>query len=55
MWHPLSALFSQQGAWGFSLLVLLYKVGDAFASSLYSAFMVKGVGFSAVSSVSPAR
>jgi hypothetical protein len=26
--------------------VLLYKVGDAFALSLYSAFMIKGVGFS---------
>ena len=28
----------------FLLLVLLYKVGDAFALSLYSAFMIKGVG-----------
>ena len=32
--------------WGFVLLVLLYKVGDAFALSLYSTFMIKGVGFS---------
>ncbi len=39
-------LFSQKGAWGFLLLVLLYKAGDAFALSLYSAFMIKGVGFS---------
>jgi len=46
VWHPLGALFSQKGAWGFVLLVLLYKVGDAFALSLYSAFMIKGVGFS---------
>jgi MFS transporter, PAT family, beta-lactamase induction signal transducer AmpG len=46
VWHPLRALFSQQGAWGFVLLALLYKVGDAFALSLYSAFMIKGVGFS---------
>jgi MFS transporter, PAT family, beta-lactamase induction signal transducer AmpG len=46
VWHPLRALFSQKGAWGFVLLVLLYKVGDAFALSLYSAFMIKGVGFS---------
>jgi MFS transporter, PAT family, beta-lactamase induction signal transducer AmpG len=46
IWHPLRALFSQKGAWGFVLLVLLYKVGDAFALSLYSAFMIKGVGFS---------
>jgi PAT family beta-lactamase induction signal transducer AmpG len=46
VWHPLRALFSQKGAWGFVLLVLLYKVGDAFALSLYSAFMIKGMGFS---------
>ena len=44
--HPLRALFNQKGAFGFILLVLLYKVGDAFALSLYSAFMIKGVGFS---------
>ena len=46
VWQPLRALFSQKGAWGFVLLVLLYKVGDALALSLYSAFMIKGVGFS---------
>jgi PAT family beta-lactamase induction signal transducer AmpG len=46
VWHPLRDLVSQKGAWGFLLLVLLYKVGDAFALSLYSAFMIKGVGFS---------
>jgi PAT family beta-lactamase induction signal transducer AmpG len=46
VWHPLSDLLSRKGAWGFVLLVLLYKVGDAFALSLYSAFMIKGVGFS---------
>ena len=41
---PLLDLLSKKGAWGFLALVLLYKVGDAFALSLYSAFMVKGVG-----------
>jgi PAT family beta-lactamase induction signal transducer AmpG len=46
VWHPLRDLLKQQGAAGFLLLVLLYKVGDAFALSLYSAFMIKGVGFS---------
>lgn len=46
VWHPLRNLISQKGAWGFLLLVLLYKAGDAFALSLYSAFMIKGVGFS---------
>ena len=42
VWQPLRDLLSQKGAWGFLLLVLLYKVGDAFALSLYSAFMIKG-------------
>ena len=46
VWLPLRELLSQKGAVGFILLVLLYKVGDAFALSLYSAFMIKGVGFS---------
>jgi len=46
VWHPLENLVSQKGAWGFLLLVLIYKAGDAFALSLYSAFMIKGVGFS---------
>lgn len=46
VWHPLRNLFSSKGAWGFLLLVVLYKLGDAFALSLYSAFMIKGVGFS---------
>jgi len=45
-WNPLKDLISQKGAWGFLMLVLLYKAGDAFALSLYSAFMIKGVGFS---------
>ncbi|MDE2306636.1 MAG: MFS transporter [Gammaproteobacteria bacterium] len=46
VWHPARDLLGQPGAWGFIALVLLYKVGDAFALSLYSAFMIKGVGFS---------
>ena len=46
VWKPLKELVSRKGAWGFLLLVLLYKAGDAFALSLYSAFMIKGVGFS---------
>lgn len=46
VWLPLRALAGQKGAWGFFLLVVLYKFGDAFALSLYSAFMIKGMGFS---------
>ena len=44
--EPLRDLLRRRGAWGFLLLILLYKIGDAFALSLYSAFMIKGVGFS---------
>jgi MFS transporter, PAT family, beta-lactamase induction signal transducer AmpG len=46
VWHPLQALLKQKGIWGFLALVLLYKVGDALALSLYSTFMIRGVGFS---------
>jgi MFS transporter, PAT family, beta-lactamase induction signal transducer AmpG len=46
VWHPLRALLKEKGIWGFLLLVLLYKVGDALALSLYSTFMIQGVGFS---------
>jgi MFS transporter, PAT family, beta-lactamase induction signal transducer AmpG len=46
VWHPLQALLKEKGIWGFLALVLLYKVGDALALSLYSTFMIKGVGFS---------
>jgi MFS transporter, PAT family, beta-lactamase induction signal transducer AmpG len=46
VWHPLRALLEQKGIWGFLLLVLLYKAGDALALSLYSTFMIRGVGFS---------
>jgi PAT family beta-lactamase induction signal transducer AmpG len=45
---PCRDFLRQSGAWGFLLLVPLFKVGDAFALSLYSAFMIKGVGFSLV-------
>jgi MFS transporter, PAT family, beta-lactamase induction signal transducer AmpG len=46
VWHPLRALLKQKGMWGFIALILLYKLGDALALSLYSTFMIRGVGFS---------
>ena len=46
VWHPLRGLLGEKNMWGFLLLVLLYKVGDALALSLYSTFMLRGVGFS---------
>jgi MFS transporter, PAT family, beta-lactamase induction signal transducer AmpG len=48
VWLPLKDLTAQKGAVGFLLLVFLYKFGDAFALSLYSPFMLKGVGFTKV-------
>ncbi len=46
VWQPLRSLAKQKGIWGFLVLILLYKVGDALALSLYSTFMIQGVGFS---------
>ncbi len=44
--HPLTEFFSRKAAWGFLALIILYKIGDAFAGSLTTAFLIRGVGFS---------
>lgn len=44
---PLSEFFSRRHALAFLCVVILYKLGDAFASSLQTAFLIGGVGFSA--------
>jgi MFS transporter, PAT family, beta-lactamase induction signal transducer AmpG len=44
---PLRDFFSRNGAWVLLSLILLYKLGDAFALSLLSTFLIKGVGFTA--------
>lgn len=44
--HPIKDLLDRKGILALLVLVFLYKAGDAFALSLYSAFMIKGVGFS---------
>ena len=41
----LAAYFSQEGAGLFLLLIVLYKLGDAFAGSLTTAFLIKGLAF----------
>lgn len=46
VWKPLLDFASRPYFLGFLAILLLYKVGDAFALSLYSAFMIKGMGFS---------
>lgn len=42
----LSSYFAQPGAAAFLLLIVLYKLGDAFAGSLTTAFLIKGLAFS---------
>ena len=44
---PLEEYFSRQAAWTLLVLVVLYKLGDAFAGSLSTAFLIRGAGFSA--------
>ncbi len=42
----LAAYFAQSGAGLFLLLIVLYKLGDAFAGSLTTAFLIRGLAFS---------
>ncbi len=44
---PLKDFFSRDGAILALVLIVLYKLGDAFAGSLTTAFLIRGVGFSA--------
>ncbi len=41
----LSSYFAKSGAISFLVLIILYKLGDAFAGSLTTPFLIKGVGF----------
>jgi PAT family beta-lactamase induction signal transducer AmpG len=43
--EPLREYFSRPGAWVLLILIVLYKLGDAFALSLSTAFLIRGVGF----------
>lgn len=43
--RSLDSYFSQTGAVAFMLLIVLYKLGDAFAGSLTTPFLIKGMGF----------
>ena len=44
--EPLREFFSRPGAWALLVLIILYKLGDAFAVSLSTAFLIRGGGFS---------
>jgi PAT family beta-lactamase induction signal transducer AmpG len=44
---PLAEFFARPTALGFLAVIVLYKLGDAFASALQTAFLIGGLGFSA--------
>ncbi|HEU4590631.1 MAG TPA: MFS transporter [Steroidobacteraceae bacterium] len=44
--EPMRDFFARDGAWLLLLLIILYKLGDAFAGSLSTAFLIRGAGFS---------
>ncbi len=44
--EPLGEYFGRDGAWILLALIVLYKLGDAFAGSLSTAFLIRGPGFS---------
>ncbi|MDH5348337.1 MAG: MFS transporter, partial [Nitrospira sp.] len=44
---PLAEFFFRPTALGFLAVIILYKLGDAFASALQTAFLIGGLGFSA--------
>jgi len=44
--EPLREFFSRKGAWVLLALIVFYKLGDAFAVALSTAFLIRGVGFS---------
>ncbi len=45
IWGPLKDYFSRRSAVMLLILIILYKLGDAYAGSLTTAFLIKGVGF----------
>jgi len=43
---PFREFFSRPGVWSLLALIVLYKLGDAFAGSLSTTFLIRGVNFS---------
>ena len=44
--EPLAEFFARHGALALLALVVLYKLGDAFAGNLTTTFLLRGPGFS---------
>lgn len=47
VWGPMKDYFSRKSALFLLVLIILYKLGDAYAGTLTTAFLLKGPGFSA--------
>lgn len=45
-WLPFKEFLSRTHAWKILAFIIFYKLGDAFASSLVTTFLLQGVGFS---------
>ncbi len=45
VYEPLAEFFSRNGAWIILILIVLYKLGDAFAGALSTTFLIRGAGF----------
>lgn len=45
VWGPLKDFFSRRGAFLLLLFVVLYKLGDAYAGTLTTPFLIRGSGF----------
>ncbi|NHB92609.1 muropeptide MFS transporter AmpG [Photorhabdus cinerea] len=45
--EPLADFFSRNNAWLILLLIIMYKLGDAFAASLSTTFLIRSIGFDA--------
>ena len=43
--EPWDAFFTRERAWALLALIVLYKLGDAFAGSLSTTFLIRGAGF----------
>jgi len=45
IWGPLKEFFSRKSALVFIFLIILYKLGDAYAGALTTPFLIRGVNF----------
>jgi MFS transporter, PAT family, beta-lactamase induction signal transducer AmpG len=46
VWGPLQNYFQRKASVALLILIILYKLGDAYAGALTTAFLIRGIGFS---------